>query len=901
MMHKCEASQPGQPNPPTEKRGAGIFLLSDDSDLFFSGKGQTAQLKVEVRDAGGMLLSVPISYRSLNPGFIDVTAEGLVEVVGEGLGSTAIEINAIGGKLYVIAFVAEYSAKTTILRSNDIISYDVGNQEATVRLNDRTEKIGDESVVWSGSMFGIIGRVTSTRPVGSYLILELANATWLDAVDAINVDVTIPLQDDDPSVRSLVPNKRNSNLKCEQNIEVTIPFPYTASLPASNIKITKGIFNLPTGFTVSLLGDLTQVFGFDEGLKFETDGVLSCSLKLDFVVYAGPVPLGIKVLGLTFGATVGIETTFGVTFGGAITIPLPKLTVSVPVDAETRILPSIGLPVIREPNEFKDVDVAFGWGGQFSGSSKVEVTASVQASLNLNSTLTEDIKCGVKLLGFEDTIGWKGEAVIAETSSVDFRGPDWTLGYERSLKIGPTSCDFPGFSVGTTSLFEKTLVALILAQSPELKVSPNQDILRVTTGEPVALEAIADFSKIRENNALCALLPTIFCPKFTKDYTLRVAKDGSDVTGILSSGQFEKSNVPTTFVDPINVQFNEDGTYLVQLYVDALIFSYGSPTLKVIAEGGSTPPPGPIPMEPRLSIDPSAISDGEIDKEYDFTIEVSNIPSTIKSLDIKWSFGTDFLPETGQDTVDVLNGKASLVISNTYSSAGAYALSVLVTDGSSPPSNPLSLETDVYIVIGQRQTKNYDLDVCDIWKAADTGGQGVTFGKWDVSKIPPGALFDIRYEAFQLPDKFTAEYPPGNEVVNTGWRGDEEFNNDPGYPGGISGPGNGELLGFAARKFGELNLDTIVYGIEPTTEWEYEIRCRITDQNPICNPQRPAPQCTYCCGAPNPNSCQDCGFSGYDDCVSKTTCTPGDPYLEPYGGSKGAYCACLCRGQGCPP
>ena len=51
-----------------------------------------------------------------------------------------------------------------------------------------------------------------------------------------------------------------------------------------------------------------------------------------------------------------------------------------------------------------------------------------------------------------------------------------------------------------------------------------------------------------------------------------------------------------------------------------------------------------------------------------------------------------------------------------------------------------------------------------------------------------------------MPDKFIIDYPVGNRVLDTGWRGSAENNGDPLYPGGIIGGGNDEVLGAFSRE-----------------------------------------------------------------------------------------------------
>ena len=124
-----------------------------------------------------------------------------------------------------------------------------------------------------------------------------------------------------------------------------------------------------------------------------------------------------------------------------------------------------------------------------------------------------------------------------------------------------------------------------------------------------------------------------------------------------------------------------------------------------------------------------------------------------------------------------------------------------------------------------KDEREVELDICNVWKAAQSGGFGTTVDNWDISKIPTRSIFDIRFEAYSLPDKFIIEYPPGTTVHNTGWRGSSSYDGNPKYPGGIAGPGRGQVDNLFTKQSTNSFKVTVVGG-EPGTAWDYEIRCR---------------------------------------------------------------------------
>jgi len=117
------------------------------------------------------------------------------------------------------------------------------------------------------------------------------------------------------------------------------------------------------------------------------------------------------------------------------------------------------------------------------------------------------------------------------------------------------------------------------------------------------------------------------------------------------------------------------------------------------------------------------------------------------------------------------------------------------------------------------------LDECNVWKAAQSGGFGGTQDTWDISAMPVGTVFDLKYNAFSVPDRYVVEYPIGVRVHDTGWRGVQSYidRNPQLYPGGLSGPGQGQEDGVFVK--GQANqFRVIVYGPEQGTAWNYEIR-----------------------------------------------------------------------------
>jgi len=124
-----------------------------------------------------------------------------------------------------------------------------------------------------------------------------------------------------------------------------------------------------------------------------------------------------------------------------------------------------------------------------------------------------------------------------------------------------------------------------------------------------------------------------------------------------------------------------------------------------------------------------------------------------------------------------------------------------------------------------------ELNVCGDWSASESGGFGVTVDTWDISEIPVGASFDIRFDALNQPDKYVVEYPVGTGVYDSGWRGRENiYNNANRYPEfqpeGVVGPGQGQENAIFV-KGAQNTFRVIVSGPQAGTIWFYDIRCSI--------------------------------------------------------------------------
>lgn len=192
-----------------------------------------------------------------------------------------------------------------------------------------------------------------------------------------------------------------------------------------------------------------------------------------------------------------------------------------------------------------------------------------------------------------------------------------------------------------------------------------------------------------------------------------------------------------------------------------------------------------------------------------------------KTVTFTWVFG-DGTP-AGTHTVPLDGRFARWDTEHTYHVDGRYGL---VASAQNEDGDVLA-STDFIVTIGDIEEEERELNICDEWQAGEEGGYGVTITNWDISDVPANAIFDIRYDAYGIPDKFIVEYPFGAKVLDTGWRGGAGYDNNPLYPGGVVSPGHDEKLDIFTKSSGTNKFKVTVIGPGSGTVWDYEIRCRI--------------------------------------------------------------------------
>lgn len=240
--------------------------------------------------------------------------------------------------------------------------------------------------------------------------------------------------------------------------------------------------------------------------------------------------------------------------------------------------------------------------------------------------------------------------------------------------------------------------------------------------------------------------------------------------------------------------------------------------------------PAPESKEPRprvppppvtLTISPDGLKDGEVGEEYEFTFTANDIPSGTRSVTFEWSLGDG--KGTGDQEVEVVGGVASTQVTYAYTAPNVYGLTAAV----SRSNGAVLAEKSVSVAIGASpEDRERELGSCDGWRSSTQGGYGVTVDNWDISAVPTGAVFDLKFNTYSIPDKILIHSADGVELYNSGWRGAGLYDGRTMYPGGVAGGGRGSAEAIFT-KADETTFKVTVVGPDTRTLWKYEVQCRV--------------------------------------------------------------------------
>lgn len=241
--------------------------------------------------------------------------------------------------------------------------------------------------------------------------------------------------------------------------------------------------------------------------------------------------------------------------------------------------------------------------------------------------------------------------------------------------------------------------------------------------------------------------------------------------------------------------------------------------LLLLAACSTTAPTTPERHRPRLTltVSPDYLRDGLVDTPYTFTLQATGFREADEVTTFKWNFAGG---STGEQEVDIVGGVAKIDISQSYSEAGVYALVAAVEN-----SGRSATASAILSIGGATPERDVKIESCGDWVSQKSGSYGVTIDRWDISSVPAGAVFDIKFDTVGIPDRILVIKPDGTLAHDTGWRGDARYDGEALYPGGVVGPKQGEVPN-VFKKTGGNTFTIEVLGPDPRTLWSYEVRCR---------------------------------------------------------------------------
>ncbi len=266
---------------------------------------------------------------------------------------------------------------------------------------------------------------------------------------------------------------------------------------------------------------------------------------------------------------------------------------------------------------------------------------------------------------------------------------------------------------------------------------------------------------------------------------------------------------PTAFNDVLTIKFIESGRNFDNMRLYFKLPGAGRPLVN--ARTGTVVPSASVP-----GIYATVTTFVDSNNPFETAQAIADLTIT--------PFGPARLVETTVKSVsgDCVFGAQSFYVIETDETPDPDAIKAI---GERFDKNTLE-DTLVLLILGDEvDTRDQQLNQCDVWSAAQSGGFGTTVDTWDISAIPSNAVFDFRFDAINIPDRFIVEYPSGTQRLDTGWRGSSFYIGDPQYPG-LTTPGSGEELGIFNR--GAVNsFKVTVIGLDQNTAWNYSVRCRV--------------------------------------------------------------------------
>jgi len=272
-----------------------------------------------------------------------------------------------------------------------------------------------------------------------------------------------------------------------------------------------------------------------------------------------------------------------------------------------------------------------------------------------------------------------------------------------------------------------------------------------------------------------------------------------------------------------------------------------------------------------LTIDPPGMTNAQLNVKHPVSFTADDIPIGVNEVKLLiWSFEVGGSSIYGFD-IPVTNGTIIRNFIQTYNANGAYGLIAQLRDIS---TDTFLVQSSATVIAGPTKERKYTLQSCNAdWvtggedlanelNTSQEGDEGATIDNWNVTAVPHGSVFDVRYNAWSDPEKFLVEYPIGNEVLDIDWHRSSKYNFQSGNT-------------VHRNIFSKLSQDTfrvtpIGESLENANEvvkyevLKYEVRCRIPvlADNDVCTDDLDCPSAACAYASFSPDCHQVCCVSG---------------------------------------
>jgi hypothetical protein len=806
----CSPS-PGTP-PPVEPPDDAEIVITSDRTFILTEVGDQAQIEAVVVLADGTEEPrAAISYSSSAPDVITVNDRGQVTAVAP-LGSAMITLSA--GNLEAInvsVVVAELTPETVMIDSSLVQSVDLDTNEVILSRTSTTEALQMGDVMISGDLGGVLARVQSVSPATDRVIVQTEPASLTDAfinleveAEGIEVEIDAIYDEDDLTIldsrgKLILQQTLPGGLKCEGaggvsvNVSVTgasiqqrIRLRLRADARIRNRTVERFDLYFEGGSRVTAtLGEISVTGGGSRSF--------TCSRELP-PIRLGAVPVvGPVIFGPTANPKIGFTASVSFT-GASLKLNGPKLDRGFEAELGVGYTATDGFRAI---NNYSQVGSGVEFGNWSSNLDQAFV-ATIEPFLGV------ELGAAVLIVPFELVsarfVNAKAYGGLSLNMTLPinprdeaYRGPRWNLFAGVSADLGPLLKEinavkriFEAIGIANADDVVKLNVKLfdfreILDESPDPTVTVSPAAVEVDSEVTLSVRARGAGANPVEGGQ-------------SRVEFVAFNQDGGDAID-LATTQTAANEGSATWAPGED----DEGTYKVT----ALVYS-GALGAFGIPYGAAQKADLVVTSEPTVVISPASVRIAP-DEVQTFTASVVGIDDQ----SVTW-----FAFPAG--------GTLTLVDDTTVTFSASAPGDFTLTATSNADASIFGTATIAVV-----EEREQELDICEVWSVSNAGGVGTTVDNWDISEIPAGAVFDIRFDAFSIPDKFIVSYA-GTEYLDTGWRGSSSYEGDPRYPGGIAGPGQGEVLDI----FSKASTDTFevtVIGVQSGTAWNYQVRCRVLE------------------------------------------------------------------------